>query len=183
MDGRGWVYDRIRDTTADVIVDVGAGEGTHAILARHTRLDAKWIGVEIHEPYIERFMLRDKYDDVVRADIRTWREPIHSAPYVILFGDVLEHMEREQAVALLEFHQRHAEEIYVSVPIVYSPQDACFGNEHEAHLYHWEFEEMRDLLPGCESFQGVMVGRYWWRRPEVVRTLVGEEGPELEVLP
>lgn len=169
-DGRGWVYDRIARTTAPVIIDAGAGEGTHSILARHLRLDARWVAVEIHHPYVERFMLEQKYDSVAVADVRVMAELLaaQGCPngYVVLFGDVLEHLPREDAVRVLEYHLEHAAEIYVSVPIVYSPQGECFGNPHEEHLHHWHFEEMLDLLPGAESFRGVMVGRYWWRRPE-----------------
>lgn len=163
-DGRGWVYDRIGRTTAPVIFDGGAGQGTYSILARHLRLDAKWIALEIYEPYIERFVLTEKYDEVLNVDLRDWPtdEPIPES-YVLLLGDVLEHMTRDEAVELLDYHKQYADEIMVSVPIVYSPQDSCFGNDHEAHLHHYHFEEMLALLPGCESFRGVQVGRYWWR--------------------
>lgn len=161
-DGRGWVYDRIAQTTAPVILDIGAGEGTYSNLARHLRLDAEWIAVEIHEPYVERFLLESKYDVIVVADARRFRP--HQEPYVVLMGDVLEHMPREDAVELIEWHLQHADEIMVSVPIVYSPQEACHGNDHEEHLYHWQFHEMASLLPGCETFEGALVGRYWWRR-------------------
>lgn len=160
-DGRGWVYDRIAQTTVARIIDGGAGEGTYSVLARHLRLDAEWVAVEIHEPYIERFLLRHKYDEVLVADLREY-EP--EGPYVILLGDVLEHMTRDEAVGVLQYHLEHASEIMVSVPIIYAPQDPCYGNDHERHLHHWHFEEMLDLLPGAESFRGVQIGRYWWKR-------------------
>lgn len=165
-DGRGWVYDRIRDTTSDLIVDAGCGEGTYSVLARHLRQDAEWWGIEIHEPYVERFLLHHKYDRVIVTDIRGWTFPQMHNDYTLLLGDVLEHMSREDAIDVLAFHMQHAAEIMVSVPIVYAPQGACEGNEHEAHLYHWTWDEMTDLLPGCEGFRGVTVGRWWWRRDD-----------------
>lgn len=163
-DGRRWVTDRMADSKAETVIDVGPGEGTYSTLGRHLIWWANWVAVEVFEPYVERFLLGQKYDQVIVADVRDWWAVLDD--YLILFGDVLEHLPREDAVALIERHMDTASEIYVSVPIVYSPQDACFGNDHEAHVYHWQFEEMRDLLPGCEAFEGVQVGRYWWRRDQ-----------------
>lgn len=164
-DGRDWLYQRIRDTAAAVIVDGGAGEGTHSVLARHLRLEAEWVAVEVFEPYLDRFLLADKYDRVVLGDLRYQIPDLPHRDYVILLGDVLEHMTRDEAVALLAFHMEHATDIYVSVPIVYAPQGTVHDNPHEAHLHHWHFEEMLEVLPGCESFRGVIVGRYWWHAP------------------
>lgn len=163
-DGRGWVYDRIADTTSAVIVDAGAGEGTYSVLARHLRLDARWVALEIHEPYVERFLLGQKYDDVIVTDLRDWSPIDVPGGYTILMGDVLEHMPREDAAKVIDHHLQFADELMVSVPIVYSPQDECYGNPYEAHQHHWHFEEMLELLPGAESFRGVQVGRFWWKR-------------------
>lgn len=160
-DGRGWIYDRIAQIKSPTIIDGGAGEGTYSVLGRHLRLEANWVAVEIHEPYVDRFLLEHKYDEVLVGDLRGY-EP--EGPYTILLGDVLEHMKRAEAIEVLAYHLEHADEIMVSVPIVYAPQEGCYGNDHEAHLYHWHFEEMLDLLPGAESFRGVQVGRYWWRK-------------------
>lgn len=163
-DGRQWAVDRIAATTAPIIVDGGAGMGTYSVLGRHLRWDAHWVGVEIHRPYVERFLLDHLYDEVVVADLRRWPpEPI-PARYVILLGDVLEHMTREDAIDVIEYHKAHAEEIMVSIPIVYAPQEGCFGNDHEAHLYHWRMGEMAQVLGRCDTFEGVEVGRFWWRR-------------------
>lgn len=163
-DGRGWVTDRLADTTALTVVDVGAGQGTYSILGRHLRWDARWIAVEIFEPYVERFLLGEKYDDVIVADIRDWKPDLDD--YVILFGDVLEHLPRQDAIDVLTFHMERATEIMVSLPIIYAPQGEFEGNPHEAHLHHWHWNEMLELLPGCEGFKGVDVGRFWWKRDE-----------------
>ena len=161
-DGRRWVTDRMADTQVATVIDVGPGEGTYSILGRHLIWWAVWYGVEIFEPYVERFGLGEKYDHVVVADIRDWKPEL--SDYLVIFGDVLEHLPKADAVALIERHKDTATEIMVSVPIVYSPQGACHGNDHEAHVHHWEFDEMDELLPGAESFRGVQVGRWWWRR-------------------
>lgn len=161
-DGRKWVTDRMADSNVSTVIDVGAGQGTYSILGRHLIWSARWIAVEIHEPYVDRFLLGQQYDDVVVSDIRDWKPEIDD--YLILFGDVLEHMPRQDAIDLLEFHKQQASEIMVSLPIIYAPQGACFGNEHEAHLHHWHWNEMLEVLGDCEGFQGVEVGRFWWRK-------------------
>ena len=161
-EGRDWVYQRIARTTADIIVDVGPGEGTYSILGRHLRLDAKWYGVEVFTPYIERYHLLQKYDGIFEMSITEFFAPL--VPYVIFFGDVLEHLPYEKAVEILGYHLEYASEIMVSIPIVESIQGEVDGNCHEAHLYQWTFEEMEAMLPGCESWRGAMIGRFWWRR-------------------
>lgn len=168
-DGRQWVTNRMAETPHSIktVIDVGPGEGTNSILGRHLIWWSRWIGIEIFEPYVDRFLLGQKYDDVVVADIREHRYYPKDG-YLILFGDVLEHLSREDAEMVVRFHQQHAEAIYVSVPIVNSPQGECFGNEHEAHLHQWRFHTMADLLDAdgwvVETFRGVQVGRFWARR-------------------
>lgn len=161
-EGRDWFTHRLADTTTGTIIDVGAGEGTYSVLGRHLRLDARWIGVEAYEPYVDRFLLGQKYDDVVVQDARTWMPELED--YTILFGDVIEHMPVEDARKLLSFHLDRATNIYVSVPIVYAPQGPCFGNDHETHHHHWHYDEMLALLPDCEGWKGNMVGRFWWQK-------------------
>lgn len=164
-EGRDWIYERIGRTTTPTIIDVGPGEGTYSILARHLRLDARWIGVEIHQPYIERYHLDQKYDEVIvgNAFHLDW-EQWPARPFTVLLGDVIEHLPYDQAVDLIHCFLRNASEIMVSVPIVESIQGEVDGNCHEAHLYQWTFEEMEAMLPGCESWQGGTVGRFWWKR-------------------
>lgn len=164
-DGRRWVTDRFADSTVSTVVDVGPGRGTYSILGRHLIWAARWVGVEVYEPYVDRFLLGELYDDIVIADIRDWK-PEGLTDYAIIFGDILEHLPRADAVDVLTWHMDRASEIHVSVPIVHSPQDACYGNDAEAHLYHWNFQEMSRLLPGAEAFKGVQIGRWFWRHDE-----------------
>lgn len=165
-DGRRWVTDRMADSNAETVIDVGPGEGTYSVLGRHLLWAAHWIAVEVFEPYIERFLLGQKYDEIIVSDIRDYK--IVAENSLVLFGDVLEHMPKEDALKVLTHHQEWADEIYVSVPIVHSPQGSCFGNDHEAHLHQWTWDEMSGVMasvPGTvEAFKGVQVGRWWWKR-------------------
>ncbi|QDH91820.1 methyltransferase [Mycobacterium phage Phrappuccino] len=165
-EGRDWVAEHVRWTTAPVIVDIGCGMGTYSDVARGWRPEAHWIGVEIHLPYVKRYELMRKYDTVVIGDLRSYVFP--REPFVLLAGDVIEHVHREEALAFLARAREAAEEIMISVPIVHYPQGPLEGNEHETHLDQWTFEEMAEQLPGCETWCGDVVGRYWWKRSESV---------------
>lgn len=167
-DGRKWVTDRFAEVQPTVthVIDVGPGEGTYSVLGRHLVWWAWWIGVEIFEPYVDRFLLGQKYNQISVRDIRDWRTPVPNS--LVIFGDVLEHMPREDAVKVLEWWKQYADHIFVSVPIVESIQGSCFGNDHEAHVHQWSFDEMWEVLQDhegtLEGFKGVEVGRWWWSR-------------------
>ena len=83
--------------TSKRILDVGPGLGTYSNLLRSLgyRMDA----VEIYEPYIDKYELRDKYDNVFVGDITKF--DISDYDFIIL-GDVLEHIPEKEAVDLIE---------------------------------------------------------------------------------
>ena len=164
-EGRDWAVERIATTTAPVVIDIGCGEGTYSDLARGWRSDAFWVGVEVWQPYVDRFDLWRKYDVVAVKDARDLILP--TVPYVLLAGDVLEHMPREDSVAFLNQAMTHSEAIMVSVPVVDYPQH-FHENPFEEHLDQWTHQQMITQLPGCESWRGNMLGRYWWTQPETV---------------
>jgi len=160
-EGREWAADRIADTTAPIIIDIGCGEGTYSDIARELRPDALWIGVDIWPQYVDEFKLWHKYDFVVTRDARDLAFPF--APYVLLAGDVLEHMRRSESVALLQRAKLNAQAIMVSVPIIDYPQHAHpDGNPYEAHVDQWSHDDMLAELDNCDSWVGDVVGRYWW---------------------
>jgi len=127
------------------ILDVGPGEGTYSNLLRSEgyRIDA----IEIYEPYIGQYNLRDKYDNVYVGDIRKF--DISDYDFIIL-GDVLEHItvgEAQQLINKIEHYQKHC---MVAVPYM-MPQGEYEGNIHEAHqqedLTH---DVMKERYPALE---------------------------------
>ena len=161
-EGRDWAVERIAATTAPLIIDIGCGEGTYSDLARGWREDALWVGIDIWEPYVEQFDLWRKYDIVAVKDCRELILP--TVPFVLLAGDVLEHMPRFDATDFLQHAKTNAEAIMVSVPIVDYPQHD-HDNPYEAHVDQWTFGDMCDVLkPGgvLHAWRGNVLGRYWW---------------------
>lgn len=133
------------------VLDFGCGSGTYSNLFSDT-LKGHWIGVEIFEPYIEQFNLRDKYDMLLVDDAIGAIDQLLEAevkPHVIFIGDMLEHMPRDKAIELIT---KAKQLLYmngllvVSVPIGEYPQDEYMGNPHEAHVDTWHsLQELKDL--------------------------------------
>lgn len=165
FEGRGFFTNHLLRVVDDIdsVVDFGPGEGTYSILGRHIVPRATWRALEIYPPYVSWFGLKDKYDHVMVGDMRT----LSIEPYgLAIFGDVLEHLTRDDAERVLRTEAERCRYLYVSVPIISAPQGAHRGNEAEAHLYDWEFEEMSDLLLSLspvmwDAWRGHVVGRWW----------------------
>ena len=158
-EGKQWTVDRIRALGPVSVLDVGAGAGTYARLLADvptTGLTA----IEVFAPYLETYRLRELYDEVILGDARTLALP---AADVVILGDVLEHMERDEAVALWAragVAARRA--VYLSLPIVHYPQGALEHNEHEVHVVDdWDHEKVLAAFPGIGShWTGSVVGVY-----------------------
>ena len=130
------------------VVDIGPGSGTYINLIKEQAgccVDTRWIGVEIWEPYIHQFRLRERYNEVINADVRTvnWQQ---LNPDVVIAGDVLEHMTKLDAVILVDRILSVAKTLIVSIPIRHMPQDEhAYENPHEAHIKDdWSHEEVME---------------------------------------
>jgi hypothetical protein len=103
------------------------------------------VAVEIWEPYVEQFFLNDIYNDVLVRDVRDVEATPRLAQYfdLIIFGDILEHMTKEEAVKVWQWARSIARHGLISGPIVSWPQDAVGGNPYEAHVQDdlnlWEY--------------------------------------------
>ena len=131
-----WVMSKIpQPKTA---LDIGVGEGTYAKL--FPKLE--WTGVEIWEPYVEKYGLKSLYPDLHIADAREWST---DKKYDVCFlGDVLEHMTQDEAQALVRKAKRWADTVIVSIPIGHYPQGEYEGNPHEAHVKdNWSDAEVK----------------------------------------
>ncbi|WP_367572185.1 class I SAM-dependent methyltransferase [Streptomyces globisporus] len=172
-EGKDWSLERFRHHLPNTVTDVGPGEGTYARLFRPVHEGVWWTAVEIHKPYVAKFKLRSTktrrmYDEIHVEDIRESEDHLLYRDLVVL-GDILEHLPREDAVALLERTvTAGAWNILVSVPIVESEQGEVDGNPHEAHLHQWDADDM-DTVMGrlggtVETFRGSTLGCWWWTR-------------------
>lgn len=155
-ENREWITSYIN--TDDVILDVGAGAGIWADLLKDTakQIDA----VEIFEPYIDRFNLKNKYSHIYLGDFRTLDIPFGKYSIIIL-GDVLEHFEYEDALKV--WHKARllvgaSGFVLMSTPIIEWPQGEVDGNIHETHLTFFKMNDLKKL-PGVIKYQeGLQIG-------------------------
>lgn len=143
------------------ILDIGSGMGKWGVLFREYlevwqgrfhkkdwqhRIDA----IEIYHPYLEaaRPIYDHVYDRVTLGDVRKPHHVDLSQYELLFFGDVIEHLPKEDGQKLLG----QAKSYIVVTPLYDSGQEAVFGNEHERHLSRW-------IPPDFEDSQ-LVNGRY-----------------------
>ena len=136
------------DKQTDIIriVDVGCGKGTYPLLFED-RLKYYWIGIEIWKPYVKEFNLHTLYNYLWVGDVRKIYMPKGDC---VILGDILEHLEKEEALKLLTNCIKRFPHVVISIPHGPRPQPV-FKNKYEQHLSVWTFEELDELLP--DSFK------------------------------
>lgn len=130
------------------ILDVGAGAGAYFDMLSplgYTNINC----VEAFEDYIVNYNLKEKYNIVYNEDVTKLDIDFNSYDLVIL-GDVLEHIELNEAKKLLE---KITTNVIVGVPFL-SPQGEHFNNKFEIHLqddltFINFFERFNNFLPLC----------------------------------
>ena len=113
-----------RDAT---VLDVGAGEGTYY----------KYLGdyfknmeaVEVFKPNIDKYGLRNMYKAVWNCDIKDFEYNFYD---IIIFGDVIEHLDVEEAQKVLKYAYDRCKEMVVAIPYELE-QGICENNEYEIH--------------------------------------------------
>lgn len=149
-EGKDWTRERVVALNPGSVLDIGPGAGTYAKLLRPHLPGTEMWGIEVFEPYVERYGLNDLYDRVLVTDART--APFPTVDVVIL-GDVLEHMQLTEAVEVWHRALRAARmAVFASLPIIDYPQGALEGNCHETHLVTWDHDMVMATLPGIEEF-------------------------------
>ena len=126
---RNWFLQNVPlDTT---ILDIGAGCGTYSDLIRGYgyKMDA----VEIWEPYINQYGLKNKYGWVYEENVLKMPLDVLGAYDFYILGDVLEHLSVEDAEWLMKFLKFAGKQYLVAVPYVME-QGEYEGNIHETHL-------------------------------------------------
>lgn len=179
--GKDIVLEWYRQIAPKTVVDIGAGSGTYARLMRAKDTPEciladrgepvrivwpnHWTAVEAWEPYVSQYDLTAWYDQVLIGDLRRLSWPALAADLVIA-GDVLEHMHREQACTVLRRIKQGAQHLIVSIPVLHLPQEAVNGNPYEQHIDHWTPQAMAAELGADirESWVGDVLGYWWWAR-------------------
>jgi 2-polyprenyl-3-methyl-5-hydroxy-6-metoxy-1,4-benzoquinol methylase len=151
------------------VVDIGAGSGTYIKLIKEEAqccVDSHWVGIEAWQPYVEKFNLKNRYNQIINQDVRSVDWSILS-PTVIIAGDVLEHMSKQDAIALVEEILQPGTTLIISIPIRHMPQEAINGNPYEVHVKDdWSHNEVVETWKNyiCQSYRKSpksKIGVYW----------------------
>lgn len=164
-ENKEWMLDRYVELKPEVTVDIGPGAGTYADLMR-TSHRGEWKAVEAWAPYIPKYDLWKKYDHVIVSDFRHADFfSIHHGPDLVIIGDCLEHIPKDEAIYHMSRLKAWASAILVSVPLGNSPQGEVDGNWFEIHRSTWSFKDMEDLLSDglASSHRGKVVGSFLWK--------------------
>jgi SAM-dependent methyltransferase len=161
--------DRLRPES---VLDVGCGFGLWGFLCRlyldvfpGRRYGEDWKirieGVEVFPKYImphQEFL----YDKIHLGKIETVFDELDAFDLYI-FGDVLEHLPKQDAVQLLDRAYRKANKgILINVPLGESwLREGTDENEYEAHVSVWELEDFVQYCPKvCGEGTFPELGRY-----------------------
>jgi len=128
------------------VLDVGPGAGAYGQIARTVSSVQRVDAVEAWEPYLAEFRLSNLYDNVFVEDVRDRQDFTYD---VVIFGDVLEHMGRDDALTVYETAREQAGNVLFSIPIIHLPQGAYADNPFEVHVEEdWSHDEIMDWFPG-----------------------------------
>lgn len=141
----------------DHVLDLGCGPRSDL---RHYKLGHS-VGVDMFDPYIEEAKRLRTHDTVTKADCTQLEFEPNSFDVVVAF-DVFDHLEKEDALALIERVQRWARrEVIAIVTNGHADPPLLDGNEFQRHRSAFTMWEMKELgfktyglglkLPGMNS--------------------------------
>jgi hypothetical protein len=152
---RPWIAGQIGSLSpVRSVVDVGAGAGAARDFYQFP--GARWTAIEIWGPYVPRFQLQERYDEVLVCDARAL-DPLPPAD-LYLFGDVMEHMPAPDAVALWGRARAVARVLVINLPVLPYPQGPEHGNPYEEHVHQWDIGSVLAAFPGIIGSHGPLPG-------------------------
>jgi hypothetical protein len=147
---RNWFLENVPFNTR--IMDVGAGCGTYSQLLRGYgyKMDA----IEIWEPYIEKYDLKSKYDQVWNWDFINMPVGAYDDYDFFIMGDILEHLSVDEGQWILSFLRLKRKKFLIAVPYQME-QGEHEGNMYETHLQpDLTPEIMEERYPELELLYG-----------------------------
>lgn len=128
------------------ILDIGVGSGFYGRSLRGMFRAKNIYGIEIWPPYLTAEHLK-WYSTIFVADALAFDyELLRDRVSLLIAADVVEHFEKDDAVALVDVWKRYFPWLVITIPIQNCPQGAYKGNVHETHLHQWTVAEVESDL-------------------------------------
>jgi S-adenosylmethionine:diacylglycerol 3-amino-3-carboxypropyl transferase len=139
-----WLIEELQKLDLTSMLDVGPGAGTYGhMFFAHFPLSTR-TAVEVWKTYIYNYDLFNVYQTIHLSDVRRHNDFNYD---IVIFGDILEHMTKEDALKVWDKVSKQAKYAVISIPIVHYPQDAYEGNPYEIHVKDdWTHEEVLDTF-------------------------------------
>ena len=139
-------------------LDVGCGRGVYGeLLSDHLIMD----GLDVYSPHDNEYS-RSLYDKVIIADILGYQYDYYD---LVIFGDILEHLEIYDAQYALAYAMGHSSMVLVAVP--YQLKQGQNENPAEEHLQDDLTPAlMIERYPELQLFaNNELYGYYIWKKP------------------
>ncbi len=151
MEGHiSWVGKILRERKPVRVLDVGIGTGFYGVLTRQLvdwirvrengHLKKNWktelIGIEIFPDYIQDIQ-RWIYNNIIIDDITKIDISILGKFDIIMFMDIIEHLEYEDAKRIVSELKKISKLIIISTPHGFVQQNIVCENKHEIHKTGW----------------------------------------------
>lgn len=160
--------DELKKETKDFksILDVGCGVGSPV---QYLSRDMYRVGVDVFAPAIETSKLRSIHNEYFEMNLDDIDQQFAEGSFdCVLASDVIEHVTKEQGLALIEKMERIAKnKVIIFTPHGFIPQDEHDGNPWQMHKSGWEVAEMEERgyrVIGMNGFKSVWNISFLWKK-------------------
>lgn len=184
MPSSAWEYnDFAREKFTELaprrILDIGPGSGKWAKVLGgrpEVQVDGQhWTGLEVFPRYILDYDLTTLYDRIIVDDVRnvdhiddltvadgfSWGMELAPRYDLIIMGDVLEHLQPDEADRVMRRLHGCGSALLIAGPIIPFEQGAWGGNEHETHHWHPTVDDWLRLVQPDDYRLGDVIGVFW----------------------
>jgi len=145
---------------AESILDIGAGAGKYGQLCKTVSSLKTIDAVEPTEKYIQEYNLKDIYKNVHQKTIQDFIIQDCKKRYdVVIFGDVLEHFFRSQAIDYIDYFLYRANWVIALWP-TFLPQDDAMDNHYEIHKCNFKLADLATKFD-VHSFDKKFLWHHW----------------------
>jgi len=128
------------------LLDVGCGRGVIGALCRIYRGYGRLVGLDVYRPYVDFCRAYRFYDEVIEWNLEELPLPFKDKEFdVVTAVEVIEHLEKAQARALLGELERVGRRVVVTTPNRFFDQAAYDGNKWQRHRSEWRAKELERL--------------------------------------